>query len=321
VGRILLPLMLVAGLPLSSAAAAPAPAPPDSRALGSYDFDPARPLADRAVRMPDWLLGAWRSADDAPQYHPHALTPAERREFAAALDGLPPRLQDALRERLIAFYFISNLKGNGVTSWVLDASSRTYVYMILNPAGFHQTLSELLTQRERSPFRGAVDVSIDVGEGGSGILYTVAHECAHAFDFTRGLTPYTDPDLLPRLGREPTGDWDVWKTYATPRPEDDFPARAKLHFYGFGAPEIAAADAPSACADLARSPFVSFYGARSWAEDAAELFVAYHLTRDLGRPYREHCAGRTREPMSDARVRARAEKILGPMLAGPAANP
>ena len=98
-------------------------------------------------------------------------------------------------------------------------------------------------------------------------------------------------------------------------PEDDFAARAKLHFYGFGAPELEAADAPSVCADFARSPFASLYGSRNWADDAAELFVAYHLTRALGRPYRLACGGKSYAPMSRPAVARRAEAILAPMIA------
>jgi hypothetical protein len=288
----------------------------DARALASYAPDFSRPLAARAAPIPGWLLALWSRADEAPAYADHALTPKEKREFAAALDGLPPRMREVLSERLIAFYFVSNLKGNGITDWVLDASSRTYVYMILNPAAFDKTVSQVLTERERSAFRGVPDLAVDAGPGGSGILYTVAHECAHAFDYTRGLTPFTEGGLAARLGVKAPASWDVWRAYGRPLPKNDYPARAKLHFYGFGAPELDAAEAGPVCAQLAGSPFTSLYGSRSWAEDAAELFVARHLTRDLGRPYRVLCGGKVYEPMSEARVARRAERILAPLYTG-----
>jgi len=225
-------------------------------------------------------------------------------------------MREAMSERLIAFYFVQNLKGNGITDWVLDASSRTYTYMILNPAAFDKTLSQVLTERERSVYRGAADVSVDAGPGGSGIVYTVAHEGTHAFDYVRGLTPYVEGGLAARLAMRGTLSWDVWKAYGSPRPEDDFPAREKLHFYGFGAPELDAAEAPAVCAQLARSPFASLYGSRAWAEDVAELFVAYHLTHDLGRPDRLICGGKAYEPMSNPVVAARAKRVLRRMTGG-----
>lgn len=310
----MLPGILAALLLVRPAAARETP----NHSLASFQPAPdmSLPLADRVAPIPAWLLKLWADEDKAP-YADHPLTAKEKREFADALAGLPPRLREAMSERVLAFYFVSNLKGNGITDWVLDASSRTYAYMILNPAAFDKTLSEVLTERERSAFRGAPDLSVDAGAGGSGIVYTVAHESAHAFDYVRGLTPFVEPGLAKRLGLKAPASWDVWKSYAKPLPKDDFPARAKLHFYGFGAPELDAAEAPAVCAELARAPFTSLYGSRNWADDAAELFVAYHLTRDLGRPYRVACGGKTDEPMSRIALSRRAERILAPMIGGP----
>jgi hypothetical protein len=310
------PLLLALLMLVRPAAAAAAP---DVRALASYRNDTVItvPLADRVAPIPDWLLQLWRDGDKVPAYANHALTAKEKREFAAALDGLPRRMREALSERLIAFYFVSNLKGNGLTDWVLDASSRTYVYILLNPSAFDKTLSQLLSERERSAFRGSADVSVEAGKGGSGILYSVAHECAHAYDFARGLTPFTDPEEAERLGEKAPASWDVWREYFRPLPENDYPARAKLHFYGFGGgAALDAAEAPAVCAQFVASPFTSLYGSRSWAEDAAELFVARHLTKDLGRPYRLLCGGKLYEPMSNPRIAARADRILAPLYAG-----
>lgn len=290
--------------PRSKSAAAP-----DPSSLSAFAFDPKVPLADRVADIPPWLLDGWRKEDNAPEYVVYRPTEDERREFAKALDGLPAPMKRVLNERLVAFYFVSNLKGNGITTWTLDPAKNVYSYMILNPAGFKKSVSQILTDRELSPFGGSGDLYVDAGPG-SGILYTVAHECLHAFDYAQGVTPFTEPGLEKELGRPTDRGWDVWKSYFVPFPEDDYPARAKLHFYGFGAPELSASDLPAACAALAKSPFTSFYGSRAWAEDAAELFVVRHLTQDLGLPYRVRCGGAEREPMKDPVVKARAEKLL-----------
>ncbi|MBI3564210.1 MAG: hypothetical protein HY079_03325 [Elusimicrobia bacterium] len=237
------------------AAAAPAPAAPHRNHLAaSFAFDPGAPLEDRVAPIPAWLLDAWREADGHPGYADYSPTKSERAVLKAALDGLPPAMRAVLRERQMALYFIENLQGNGITDWALDASSRTFVYTILNPSAFKKTASEVLTERERAE-------------------------------------------------------------YGKPRADADYPGRDKLTAYGFGGPKLEAADAPRLCAGLKGSPFVSLYGSRAWAEDAADLFVARHLTRDLGRPYRYSCGGKTFEPMKDARVAARAERILAPLYA------
>lgn len=304
-------LALLAGVLLAAPSAA---RERDPKTLSSYAFDASRPAVDRVEKIPDWLLKNWREADSNPGYEAYLPSKKERAEFAAALDGLPPRLKETLNERLIAFYFVKNLQGNGITDWVLDDSSRTYCTMILNPAAFNMSVSELLTARERSAFRGAADIAVEAG-GDNGILYIVMHESTHAFDYVRRLTPATEGGHAKALGLPVPDGWDVWRSYGVPRPEDDFPARERLTFYGFGGPKLDAAEAPAACAQLARSPFASLYGSRSWAEDAAELFVARHLTRDLGRPYRVRCGGKVREPMADPRVSERAERILAPLYA------
>ncbi|MBI2385563.1 MAG: hypothetical protein HYV14_06080 [Elusimicrobia bacterium] len=301
-------LLLLLAWPFAARAAAP----PDPSALESYGFDPSVPLP-RVKTIPPWLLKAWADTDEMP-YEAYSPTAPEAAVLASAFDGLPPPMKKVLSERVIAVYLVKNLKGNGITNWVLDPSSRTYVYMILNPAGFRQTLSELMTERDLTLFRGKADLSVEAGDG-PGILYSVAHESAHAFDYVRYVTPFTEPGLHRVLnpgfkGKKP---WDAWSDYAEPKPAADYPLRAKLHFYGFGDPELAPAQAAELCSQWARTPFASFYGSRSWAEDLAELFVLRHLTEDLRRPLRRTCAGRTYSPWENPKVRARAERLLAPL--------
>ena len=297
---------------LSRAAHAGEASKPDYRALASYGFDAASPLP-RARTIPPWLLALWKNADAMP-YKAHVVTAKEKKILAEAFAGLPAPMRKVLSERLIAVYFIDGLKGNGITDWVLDPARGTYVYMILNPAGFQQTLSALLTERDRSVFRGKADVTVEAGEG-PGILYSVAHESAHAVDYVMSVTPCTDGDhcATTRPGRPPARDWDEWKEYAQPKNPADYPLRSKLHFYGFGDPEIDAAQAGELCAQWAGSPFASFYGSRSWAEDLAELFVLRHLILDRGLSVRRACPGKTYEPWSNSAVRERALKLTHPL--------
>jgi hypothetical protein len=144
-------------------AAFSAAAEPDLKKLSSYDFDNSRPLADRVVEMPPWLLKAWREMDEAPQYAPYVPKDKEKREFDRNLALLPKPMKAAMKDRLIAFYFIENLKGSGLTDWVLDASSRCYVYVVINPVVFRQTLAQTIAERDQSVFRGKVDLRVDAG--------------------------------------------------------------------------------------------------------------------------------------------------------------
>jgi hypothetical protein len=279
--------------------------------LSAFEFDARMPLP-RVRTIPPWLLKEWADADGKP-YKAHEATPSELKALAAAYAGLPKPIQDVLLERLIAVYLVDGLKGNGITDWALDASSRPYVYTILNAAGFKQTVSKLMTERDLTLFRGKADFRVEAGDL-NGIVYTVAHESAHAFDYVVNVTPYTEPGLHGILhpGAAPAA-WDVWDDYAKPKPASDYPLRAKLRFYGFGAPELDSRQAGELCAQWEAGPFASYYGSRSWAEDFAELFVLRHLTQDLAQPVRRVCGGKAVSPWDNLKVRERAFRLTAPL--------
>ncbi|MCX5797492.1 MAG: hypothetical protein NTY77_18525 [Elusimicrobia bacterium] len=205
-------------------------------------------------------------------------------------------------------YFVKNFTGNGMSDWLLDESGQVYAWLVLNPAAFRKTISETLAAREASVFKGDAGVTVDCGTRYQGVLYTILHEGLHVYDYVRGVTPYVE-DMVVYATRGGQGlgvSWDVWQSKNEPRPGSDYPGRDKLRFYGLGGgPAIPAADAAKVYKGLMNSPFPSLYGSRSWAEDAAELFTFYHLTRALKQPYAIRVAGR--EPM-----------ILSPMKGGKA---
>lgn len=301
-------LILLLCWPLAAGAADP----PDPKALASYGFDAALPLP-RLRTIPPWLLKLWADADGEP-YEAYAPAARETEIVRGAVAALPEPMRRTLSERLIGIYLVKNLKGNGLTQWVPDASGKPHVYMILNSAGFRQTLSELMTERDLTAFRGPADLKVDAGDR-PGILYSIAHEAAHAFDYVHSVTPYTDAGVYDASppGAKTDKKWDVWAGYSEPKAAADYPLRVKLRFYGFGEPELEPAQAAELCSQWAASPFASFYGSRSWAEDFAELFVLRHLTQDLGLPLIRTCAGRRVEPWALPVVRGRAQRLLKPL--------
>lgn len=299
---------LLAALLLSSAASAA-----DPKALSSYKPDFSRPLEKRVDAMPEWLLQNWRDADKRPNYRNHELTDSERREFEKALAALPAKLRAALDSRVIGLYFIENLMGNGITDWVLDANERTHVYLAFNPAAFKKSVSQLLSERESSPFKGEAGVKVEAGAD-NGIVYSVAHEFFHAYDYVNGVTAYTDPGHADAIGLTLERGWDVWAEYRRPSKAHDFPARERLNFYGFKPPLLEPSEAEAVCGQLSRSVYVSLYGAKNWADDAAELFLYRHLTKTLQRPYVYRCGKKSFDLGADQARQARAARILAPLL-------
>jgi hypothetical protein len=318
-GLTLLPLAL-----LLAAACSGKPKPaalPEMARLELYKYEPAASLEDRIGLIPERLLEIYRQIDNKPGYKPYLPTPQEKALLLEYLALMPPAYGRVFREKCAGLYFVEGFTGYGMTSWVVDAGGKLYFTMLLNPAALRETLSETMTSRERScfiPERGQ-SVAVNAGTKYKGLAYALFHEAAHALDYIEGVTPYTDPDQPEefRAAARPDGGLftEAWESYSKPLPRNDFLFRDKLTFYGFGGgPKIELSDAYGAYSGLAGSPFVSLYGAKSWAEDFAELTAYGLITGRLGQPYRvtlsmKGAKSRAFEPLKGAAAR-RAEAAL-----------
>jgi hypothetical protein len=325
-----IPLMLT--MILISACSPSGPAPEDIKQflsqphmqLKSYGFDPKSPLESRIGSCPGFLVDFMKSMDNKTDYQSYTPTPQETELIRGYLATLPAPMRQAYQERLVGIYFIKNFTGNGMSDWLVDEAGQVYAWLVLNPAAFQKTISETLTAREASVFQGDAGVTVDCGTKYKGGLYTILHEGLHVYDYVRGVTPYVGNMVVhaTRSGKGLGVSWDVWEKIDKPRPEAAFPYRDKLHFYGMnGGPAIPASEARQVYQALMNTPFPSLYSTRSWAEDAAELFTFYHLTRVLKQPYAIRVAGQspmTIEPMKAGKVLSRAQSLYG-SLYGPAA--
>lgn len=318
----LLPLAL-APLLLAACSGKPAvQAVPEMGRLETFAYAPGSSFESRIGPMPERLLEIYREIDGRTDYRNYAPTAADKALVLEYLRLMPPALERVFREKCVGFYFVENLQGNGVTSWVVDRAGALYFHMTLNPAALRLSLSETLTERESScfiPERGW-SVAVDSGGRHKGLAYAIFHEGAHAADYIYGLTPLVDEGLPEayRPAARPDGGLftEAWESYSKPLVRNDFPFRDRLTFYGFGGgPRIPLAEAGGVYAGLAGSPFVSLYGAKSWAEDLAELTAYGLITGRLGQPYRITVTGpggikKTVEPLKNPAVARRAAAAL-----------
>jgi len=284
--------------------------------LENYPQAFSKPVDGRAGPAPEWLRKLLADADGAKDYESYIPTPTELGQLRTNLVLLPEGLQRAFQERLVGIYFIKNFMGNGLTNWVSDGKGTVYAAMVVNPAGFTRSISETFTRRERSMFRDGEGVRIDAGTKYPGLLYTLLHEGTHVYDFVYGITPYVEAKCTGffRKNGKLESSWDVWDGYTKPKKDSDFKLRGKLEFYGLdGRPSLRGKDAPQLYAQLQASPFVSLYGSKAWAEDAAELVVFHHLTQVMGQPYAIEwtAGGKTGryEPMTNEKVKERAARV------------
>ncbi len=262
---------------------------PEKR-LSSYAYDLSKPVAERIVDAPDFLLDYLNKMDGVDTYRPHAMTEAERALFSECYGALPSKIRDAFDKHVIGIYVIDGFKGGGMGDWVWrdkDASGGFESILVLNADVFKATLPEWISFRDASPFEGATGLRSDCGEGLSGLHHALAHEAAHIYDYHAGFTPFVETHLVELTGRRGSEEFSkgVWKDYGTPEASFDFPKRGELRFYGFGTP-LPGATARDSYAKLAATPFASLYGSMSWAEDFAETFAWAHLAKAYGVRYR-----------------------------------
>ncbi|HAT73192.1 MAG TPA: hypothetical protein DCS63_10290 [Elusimicrobia bacterium] len=291
--------------------------------LETFAFTPASALEDRISAVPLEVLEYFRAEDKRPDYASYSPSMDEKKLLLDYLRLLPAVYERVFRARCAGIYFISGFTGAGVTDWVIGPGQKVYFYIILNPGSFKKSLSQTLTERERSCFSGrnGWDVRIEAGGGYKGVFYALAHEATHGLDYALGITPYTD-NTMPEYYRPKkhiAGDlfMKTWAGYSQPHAGSDFPGRDRTTFYGLGGgPKLDISEAPALYKGLAGSGFVSLYGARTWAEDLAELATFGVLAKKPGQPYaivlRTPAETFRVEPMRGA-AGARAAEALGYM--------
>lgn len=238
------------------------------------------PLEDRVSSAPEALLTRF-SKELNVNVSAHMVSPGERITLANALAQLTPFQREVLQNRLRAIYFIDGLPNNALT--FPDGGTTTEpVYSIAVRAGaLHETVSELVTRKERTLFDGAAsELSVTV-DGGTlnAMVYVLLHETTHVVDFAVGTTP--DP-------AHPIGDHPlvsgIWRNGITPVDQYRLPLLMRI-FWRTGRimPITQAADLYDA---LGRTPFISVYASCDSHDDLAELVAWTELTGRLHQPYR-----------------------------------
>lgn len=296
---------------LTAAPAAHAQAPPPH---DSVHIDPASPLDSRVGEADPSVL---KMFDDAgmPAPSAHVLTDVERKSLARAFMALPPVHQRVLRERLRRISFLDGIPNTALTS-VVDPDAASPVYDLTIRAGvLQESVSEFLTNKERSCFDFSGSTRTVVVEAGAldAIVYVLLHEATHMVDSALGLTP--------EEGRNPATDADlltagVWTDRLTVTSAYANPLLDGLVYRRGGRP-IPISDAHMVYGALQRTPFVSLYASSNWHDDVAELVAWHHLTSRMGQPYRIVVRERDQEvlvyePMESPRVQRRL-RLVTPM--------
>ena len=258
--------------------------------MKNFAFDPKTTLNSRIKPIPTILLTAWQELDEHDDYAAYTPSLDELKIIKYAISTLPPLCSQAMEERLIGIYFISNFISSGATDWIVDKDNNIYTYMIFNPDTFKMNISELLTKKEKTCFINNdpdFNIQIDVGSIHNSFLYILLHESTHVVDYIYNITPFAEPVILqiqPNRPHETAFTASKWNSYNESKTKNSF--RNAVSFYGIGKPaSMKISEAAKIYRALNNSPFVSLYGSLNWAEDLAEFLSFYHLTEILGLNY------------------------------------
>lgn len=120
------------------------------------------------------------------------------------------------------------------------------------------------------------------------LMYTLLHETSHQVDYVSRKTPFPEPDFAEvqeLTGQKTPFVNGVWDGYETIVKKYNVLESKDLHAYGLSVPVIDSSQIPSLYERLSKSPIVSAYAAKSWAEDYADSISFYYLTNTLKQPY------------------------------------
>ena len=300
---------LVLTLALASASPAGAQSPAGS-SPSSPTIDPATSLESRVGETDTSVLKMFADAG-MPTPSRHVLTDGERAALMRGFEALPAAHQRVVRERLRRISFLDGMPNTALTSRIDGANGVALYDLTIRASVLRETVSEFLTQKERTCFDltgSARTVVVDAGSLDA-IVYVLLHEATHMVDNALGLTP--PPDAAAK-GPYPFTD-GIWTDRLTIAPPYASPSLEGLA-YRRGGRAMPIADAEAIYGALRRTPFASLYASSNWHDDVAELLAWHHLTSRMGQPYRIVVRDGTRdtlvyEPMSSALVRDRVKLL------------
>jgi hypothetical protein len=259
----------------------------------------AKSVPERLGALPAAVLDIYRKADGRPDYATYSPSAEERELFARYFELLPSAFKAAMNDRLLGIYFIENFAGGGMSDFAFGPGKDSlYSVLILNPKVLRMSLVDWIAYRDASPYAAdssgvSLASACPGGENYFGLIHTLTHEAAHIYDYVNRATPFVEPalarlalgasDPAPKAA-DSTFARGVWEGYSKPVAAYAIPRRSETAAYGLGTalPVSVAGDQYRA---LASTPFASFYGSGSWAEDFAEAATWTYLKKKLGIRY------------------------------------
>lgn len=253
---------------------------PQSDVAPVHDAVRQDPLENRISPAPEDLLERF-SHELNVNVSAHIVTLPERAILTKALAQLPDFHREVLQTRLRAIYFIDGFPNNALTFPEGGSTTEPTYSIAVRSGALHETISELVTRKERTLFDSAgsePSVTIDAGTLNA-MVYVLLHEATHIVDFAVGATP----DPAHPGGSHPLVS-GIWRDDRTPVDEYRLPILTSILWRNRRAMSIM--HAPDLYDALGRTPFISVYASCDSHDDLAELVAWTELTGRLHQPYR-----------------------------------
>jgi len=103
-----------------------------------------RPLGQRVVGSPGFLLSHLQYKDERPDYTVYHPREEELRLLEITLSYLPDSLREGMDSKLMAFHFVSGLEDHGRLLFALNDQDELSYLMLLNPELFQLQRTETI---------------------------------------------------------------------------------------------------------------------------------------------------------------------------------
>ena len=285
-------LLMISAISCSSAGLRGALSNDGVHHIRNYTFNPSSDLPSRIVPIPSAYLDILKKFDGRSDYESYKISGQELSMFKEYLGYLPQLNRKTMQQKTVAVYFIKNFAGAGMADYVLGDNNDLYTILIVNPDVMKKTISQWQIYREQGSFvktEAGMRLDIDCGARYTALLYLLIHESSHIVDYVHNATPYVEPNTAELFGnKKDSRDFvgGVWDDYARPIEKYEVKNTDKLSPYGLSPAVLPDTDMVKLYENLKKTPFVSLYGSRIWAEDFAESSTFYFLTQIMKQPYK-----------------------------------
>jgi len=259
--------------------------------IKNYSFNPYSDIISRIKPVPAGHLKKLMDLDKRKDYSSYRPSRYELRLFREYFNQLPALNKKTMMETTVAIYFVKNFLGGGMSDFVAGHDNKVFTIMYINPEIFSKSFSQWITYRESSAFKrgdGTIRLDINCGKKYNALMYILIHESSHLVDYVYNINPYVEPSSADVFGIKPNAKSfteGVWEDYKYPVSQYAFDDVDKLSFYGLSEATVPDTKIVSMYESLRKTPFVSLYGCKNWAEDFADSLTFYHLTQKLKQPY------------------------------------